>query len=620
MNSAAGPLVAAQSFDEAARFLSALDPTADVFQFRTFGDVAKRAGKKLSGSLSEVFGALAERNAAGDGVFVVVNEGGQTADSITRIRGVFLDLDGAPVEAVQRFSLVPHVAVESSPGRFHAYWRTDGLALGEFADLQRAIAAQFGGDKTINDLSRVMRLPGFLHHKREPFASRIVHVSDAAPYSADVIRRTFRSAGPAAVLPAPFNPGPIAGELDVPAVRAALAYLDAADPALWRSAMTALRGYGALGWELLDQWSRTAPAVYSEAGNTAVWAKATPLDGGQRVIFAAAQAKGWANTVASALPPAWKMPAGTSPIVTFRRIGEIGATQRRYVVQYWIPANSFVAIIGPSGAAKSFAALGIAFAIVTGTPFFDCEVEQGSVFYIAGEGQSGLKHRSQAWTLETGISLDDAPLWIADGLPAITEPENVAAIIAAIQALLGQHGAPKLIVIDTLHRGFGSADENSASAMSLFIAGIDRIKAELSGATVLVIHHTGHDTSRARGSSSFFAALDACVMMKRDDNGRIQFNQHKLKDGEPAVPMLLELMKVDLPDGDSSAVLRLPPASPADQVKEAAIAQYINARNADGSYQYNGKEAEIMLKSFGIELSKASINRRRKANDKGQLT
>ena len=88
--------------------------------------------------------------------------------------------------------LEPHVIVETSPGKFHAYWLVDGLPLDQFEAVQRWIATMFGGDH-VTDLCRVMRLPGFMHQKdpRQPFMVRIVHQAERLPYPAADILRVF---------------------------------------------------------------------------------------------------------------------------------------------------------------------------------------------------------------------------------------------------------------------------------------------------------------------------------------------------------------------------------------------------------------------------------------------
>lgn len=188
---------------ETALFLSRLDP-APVFCFRTFPDRKDGSGgRNYSGTLASIATALTRDNAEGRGVFAVINAGGQNAASIDRIRAVFADLDGAPLDPVIDCELQPHIIVESSAGRWHAYWLTDGLALADFKPVQRRIAQVFGSDESIDDLPRVMRLPGFIHAKAEPFRSRIIHMSDADPYPSTTILRAFPplAARPSKTLP-----------------------------------------------------------------------------------------------------------------------------------------------------------------------------------------------------------------------------------------------------------------------------------------------------------------------------------------------------------------------------------------------------------------------------------
>jgi hypothetical protein len=73
------------------------------------------------------------------GVFFTVNRtvgGRRRAEDVDRVRAVFVDLDGAPLDAVMACDLEPHCVVESSPGRFHAYWLVEDLPLDRFTPLQ----------------------------------------------------------------------------------------------------------------------------------------------------------------------------------------------------------------------------------------------------------------------------------------------------------------------------------------------------------------------------------------------------------------------------------------------------------------------------------------------------
>jgi hypothetical protein len=168
----------------AARFLAALSPDT-LHTFQTFDD-AKRHRRGLTDIVHGTFDAKARRLAAlnhkGAGVFVMVNRGdgmGRSAANVTGCRALFLDLDGSPIEPVLAAPIAPRIVVESSPGKWHAYWPIADLPTDQFTASQKTLAAMFAGDSKVNDRPRVMRLPGFLHRKGEPFLSRLVTCESA---------------------------------------------------------------------------------------------------------------------------------------------------------------------------------------------------------------------------------------------------------------------------------------------------------------------------------------------------------------------------------------------------------------------------------------------------------
>jgi len=108
-------------------FLQLLDPATTRFCFRTFDDKkgAERTGllSKRDGTVGQHTAQLRELNDAEAGIYVVVNEGGQTDNDITRVRAVFADIDNVdiPYEPIAE-ALTPHCVIESSPGKHHIYW------------------------------------------------------------------------------------------------------------------------------------------------------------------------------------------------------------------------------------------------------------------------------------------------------------------------------------------------------------------------------------------------------------------------------------------------------------------------------------------------------------------
>jgi Protein of unknown function (DUF3631)/Primase C terminal 2 (PriCT-2)/RepB DNA-primase from phage plasmid len=194
---------------EAERFLAIIGRGATKFSFQTFDDNRERAkahaeanalrkkegeeplpspfARIIHGTLAECFDELARLNDAGAGVFVTVNAtdfNGRAKKNIVAVRALFVDRDDRtkPRPADGR---VPHVVVESSDRGEHEYWLVDGCALDDFTGKQKALIALHDSDRSVHDLPRVMRLPGFHHRKGEPRLVRIVTVNDhLPPYSA----------------------------------------------------------------------------------------------------------------------------------------------------------------------------------------------------------------------------------------------------------------------------------------------------------------------------------------------------------------------------------------------------------------------------------------------------
>jgi putative DNA primase/helicase len=106
---------------------------------------------------------------------------GRKAGDIVRVRALFADLDGAPLSNVWNVPLDAGWVTRTSAGRYHVYWRVADIATAEFTPLQKEIIARTGGDRAIHDLPRVMRLPGFVHQKGEPYFVEGQLVEEEAP-------------------------------------------------------------------------------------------------------------------------------------------------------------------------------------------------------------------------------------------------------------------------------------------------------------------------------------------------------------------------------------------------------------------------------------------------------
>lgn len=210
--------------------------------------------------------------------------------------------------------------------------------------------------------------------------------------------------------------------------------------------------------------------------------------------------------------------------------------QASYLIKGILPASGTTAIYGPSGSFKSFLAVSWACHIATGKEWDGRRVTRGAVLYVVGEGGVGVPRRLRAWADQYTGSADIPNVYRIDMPVFMAVPEQVAELKIAAEQVKRETGSPvRLIVVDTVARCFGGGDENRAADMGAFIAGCDDVKAA-TGATILLVHHTGkQEDNGARGSSAFRAALDAEYLVKREakDSSSVVLRNTKMKDDEP---------------------------------------------------------------------------------------
>jgi hypothetical protein len=157
--------------------------------FQTFNDKKndkfKYLNKQLHGTLADVQSRLTKWNKLDIGVYVTINKTdrqGRKTENIIKVRSLFADLDGSPLNPILRAKPEPHMIIESSKGKYHAYWLVEDCPLDQFSMYQKAIAKKFDSDPKVCDLPRVMRLPGFYHCKGNSYPTTIMHDNHRSPY------------------------------------------------------------------------------------------------------------------------------------------------------------------------------------------------------------------------------------------------------------------------------------------------------------------------------------------------------------------------------------------------------------------------------------------------------
>lgn len=101
------------------------------------------------------------------GIYFVVNAGGNSNKDITRFNAFFVESDTQSIEEqnerLNTAPLLPSIRVETNKS-LHAYWLIqDGCTAQEWRKMQKLLIEYFDGDTSIKNESRLMRLPFFNH-------------------------------------------------------------------------------------------------------------------------------------------------------------------------------------------------------------------------------------------------------------------------------------------------------------------------------------------------------------------------------------------------------------------------------------------------------------------------
>jgi AAA domain-containing protein/DNA primase RepB-like protein len=496
----AGPSV---DLDEARRFLNALDPVGR-FTFQTFDDTkAKRKHlvRVFHGTLEQHSDELSRLNADGAGVFVTVNETdlcGRTAENVTRVRAAFVDLDGAPLDPVE--DCQPNIVVESSPGRWHAYWLVTDLRLDQFTALQERLSKKFRADPAVKDLPRVMRLPGFFHRKNPSEFRSCVHATSAAkprsladlttlfgfdPHDGDAFDGSeFYASTPPHFVPTeewlracpPCRGGKVADKI----MMSIVAKLKIND-----RRCAAFEGL----WTLFDQYYN--PRCTTADGKTLYpWTE-------QEILRAFERAHAGEKAAVDA-------PARIR-IVSF---ADIKAERLEWFWEGYVPKGMATILQGDGGLGKSTLSLDLVARFTTGRsmPFETSQKPPGTALIFTTEDDKGrvIKPRLIAAGADlTRVKTFFVPL-VENDMREISLPKDVGALREAIEATGAQ-----LAILDPLtdfvdRGGKEGIDLYKAQDARAVLTPITRLAQE-TGCTFLILHHLNKDTSRQaqhRGSGS----------------------------------------------------------------------------------------------------------------------
>jgi putative DNA primase/helicase len=287
---------------QARRFLRLLDAQAETFTFQTFTDRKPTPkpdplAQVIPSSASDLKDLIASHD-NGAGIFVTINltDGtGRKSENITAVRAVWQEDDDGGEHV---FPLAPSMVIETSPGHFHRYWLVEGhwpadaQGRANFAGVMERMIESYGSDKGAKDISRVLRVPGFLH--RKTYESRPVSIVEASGrrYTrAEIIAAFPKVERPRGETTTPHKWQP--RDDDDQRIEGALRFIDADNRDTWLQIGMALKHhYGDGGRHLWDNWARQSPK-FNERDQDSTWRSLQRNGISIATLFHHAKQSGW---------------------------------------------------------------------------------------------------------------------------------------------------------------------------------------------------------------------------------------------------------------------------------------------------------------------------------------
>jgi hypothetical protein len=208
-----------------------------------------------------------------------------------------------------------------------------------------------------------------------------------------------------------------------------------------------------------------------------------------------------------------------------------------------IEVGGFNVITGPRGIFKTFLlALLVRTVTCGGSSWLGAQaVRTGPVMVVPLEDLRGWRARWEAARRDAGIDYI---------VPAFTWPHPVNFFTGTgvndLHVEADRLGIVHLIV-DPWADGITGADENSQKDVGIALGRIKQLRND--GRSITIVHHTGHDESRERGSTVLGGIADTMLLLKRDrenGDGRVIVECSKMRNGERFAPVRLEFDKVAL--------------------------------------------------------------------------
>ena len=281
------------------KFIHGNNPT--VFQTYSKDAELEKWSKAMPGHANrKMLDQLVEANVAGMNVAMMINTGtSRKGAAVTKVNALFCDFDSGDktVGKLLKLAIEPHLISQTSQGKYQVFWLVAHCDVSAFSEAQEALAEKLGGDPSVSDLSRTMRLPGTYNHKyTPPFLTTIVHVNkEAKPIPFTAFCRKFGITVGSAAISDARNTDRV--KVEISEIKEALRHISPENRTVWIKVGMAIHYAhpSEVGRALWMEWASQS-AKFDEAEHLKMWGKFKP-DGGVtiRTLFSLAKLAGCAE-------------------------------------------------------------------------------------------------------------------------------------------------------------------------------------------------------------------------------------------------------------------------------------------------------------------------------------
>jgi len=203
-----------------------------------------------------------------------------------------------------------------------------------------------------------------------------------------------------------------------------------------------------------------------------------------------------------------------SALVTAEEVAD--EAEIEHLIEGVLERETITMLVADSYVGKSYLGIDWGLSIACGIDWHGRNVNSGKVLYLMMEGAKTTRARIESWSERRQVDLEGLGDYFSvyNRTVNFMDADSVSALADTVR-----DKEIDLVIIDTLSRAIGGANENSAEDMGQFVAAVSQVREAREGASVLILHHTKKENKyEYRGSTVLFAAMDTVFCLTREDD------------------------------------------------------------------------------------------------------